>query len=56
MKLRRQKRPKQDPLFRDYKTGGFRDGIVVAVVVVVAVALIWLAYGWALNQPGVPSP
>jgi len=39
----------------DYTTGSFRDGIVMIVVILAAITLIWLAYGWALNQPGTPS-
>ncbi len=40
----------------DYTTGTFRDGILMIVVILAAIVLIWLAYGWALGQPGVPTP
>jgi hypothetical protein len=40
----------------EYVTGSFRDGIVMIVVIVVAIVVIWLAYGWALGVPGVPAP
>jgi len=38
----------------EYTTGSFRDGIEMIVVILTVIAAIWLAYGWALNQPGVP--
>lgn len=38
----------------DYTTGGFRDEIVMVIVILIAITLIWLAYSWALNQPGAP--
>jgi hypothetical protein len=45
-------KPRKPRVGDDYTTGSFRDGIVM---IVVAITLIWLAYGWALSQPGVPS-
>ncbi len=39
----------------DYTTGTFRDGILMIVVILAAIVLIWLAYGWALGQPGIPT-
>jgi hypothetical protein len=39
----------------EYTTGSFRDGIGMIVVILAAITLIWLAYGWALGVPGVPT-
>ncbi|MEX1168883.1 MAG: hypothetical protein WEE50_01945 [Chloroflexota bacterium] len=39
----------------EYTTGGFRDGIVMIIVILAAITLIWLAYSWALNVPGAPA-
>lgn len=39
----------------DYTTGSFKAGIVMIIVILTAITLIWLAYGWALSQPGVPA-
>jgi hypothetical protein len=40
----------------DYSTGSFKAGIAMILAILAAIALIWLAYSWALNQPGVPQP
>ena len=48
-------KPRKPRVGDDYTTGSFRDGIVMIVVIVVSITLIWLAYGWALGQPGVPA-
>jgi hypothetical protein len=40
----------------DYTTGSFRDGIVMIVAILAVITLLWLAYGWALGQPGAPAP
>ena len=47
--------PRKPRLGDDYTTGSFRDGIVMIVVIITAITLIWLAYGWALGQPGAPA-
>lgn len=39
----------------EYTTGSFRDGIGMIIVILLAITLIWLAYGWAVGQPGVPA-
>lgn len=39
----------------EYATGSFRDGIVMTIVILAVIAGLWLAYGWALGQPGVPT-
>jgi hypothetical protein len=48
-------KPRKPRVGDDYTTGSFRDGIIMIVVIVTAITLIWLAYGWALGQPGVPA-
>ena len=37
-----------------YTPPSFRGGILMIVVILAGIILMWLAYGWALNQPGVP--
>ena len=48
-------KPRKPRVGDEYVTGSFRDGIVVLVVIIAVITLIWLAYGWALNVPGVPA-
>lgn len=40
----------------DYTSGSFRSIIITVIAIVVVIALIWLAYGWALGVPGAPGP
>jgi len=40
----------------EYTTGSFRDGIVMTIVILAVIAGLWLAYSWALGQPGAPAP
>ena len=47
--------PRKPRVGDDYTTGSFRDGIIMVVVIVTAITVIWLAYGWALGQPGAPA-
>jgi hypothetical protein len=47
-------KPSEPHVGDEYVTVSFRDGIVMIVVILVAITLIWLAYGWALGVPGVP--
>jgi hypothetical protein len=47
-------KPKRDR--DDYSTGSFKAGFVMILAILAAIVLIWLAYSWALNQPGVPVP
>ena len=48
--------PRRPHLEDDYTTGTFRDGIVMIVVSLTVIVALWLAYGWALGQPGIPQP
>jgi len=47
---------KKERLPGDYSPGSLKAGIVMIIVIVAAITLIWLAYSWALNQPGGPNP
>ncbi len=47
--------PRKPHLGDDYTTGTFRDGILMIIVILTAIVLIWLAYGWAQGQPGAPA-
>lgn len=48
-------KPRKPRVGDEYVTGSFRDGIVMIVVILTAIVVIWLAYGWALGVPGVPA-
>ena len=48
-------KPRKPHLGDDYTTGSFKAGIVMIIVILTAIVLIWLAYGWALGQPGAPA-
>ena len=48
-------KPRKPHVGDEYVTGSFRDGIAMIVVILVAITLIWLAYGWALGVPGAPA-
>ena len=50
------RKPKQEHYLGEYTEPSFRGAIVMLVVSVVVVALIWMAYSWALSQPNVPNP
>lgn len=39
----------------DYSAGSFKAGIGMIIAIVAAITVIWLAYSWALNQPGAPT-
>jgi len=49
------RKPRKPRVGDEYVTGSFRDGILMIVVILAAIVLIWLAYGWALGVPGVPA-
>lgn len=38
----------------EYTTDSFRDGVGMIALILVAITLIWLAYGWAVGVPGAP--
>jgi hypothetical protein len=48
-------KPRKPHVGDEYVTGSFRDGIFMIVVILIAITLIWLAYGWALGVPGAPA-
>jgi hypothetical protein len=50
------KRPKKKHYIGEYSEPSFRGAIGLLVVILVAITLIWLAYSWALNQPGIANP
>lgn len=39
----------------DYTSGSYRSLILMVVGIILVIALIWLAYGWALGVPGAPT-
>jgi hypothetical protein len=49
-------KPKQEHHLGEYTEPSFRGAFVMLVVSVVVIALLWIAYSWALNQPNVPNP
>lgn len=50
-------RPRRPLVGDEYVTGSFRDGIVMILVILTAITLVWLAYGWrsaCLERPLAP--
>ena len=50
------RKPRREHTLGEYTEPSFRGAILMLVVSVGVVALLWLAYSWALNQPNVPDP
>ena len=50
------KKPGKEHYLGEYTEPSFRGAILMLMVSVVVIALIWLAYSWALNQPGITNP
>ena len=46
---------KKSWLDEDYTTGSLKAGIGMVIAIIVVITAIWLAYGWALGQPGAPT-
>ena len=40
----------------DYTSGSYRSIFLMIVGIIVVIAFVWLAYGWALGIPGAPRP
>lgn len=49
-------KPRPEHYLGEYTEPSFRGAIVMLVISIVMVALIWIAYSWALNEPNVPNP
>jgi hypothetical protein len=50
------RKPKREHYLGEYTEPSFGGGLIMLVVSVVLVALIWLAYSWALNQSSIAVP
>ncbi len=50
------RKQKREHYLGEYTEPSFRGALVMLVVSVVIVALLWLAYSWALNQPSISDP
>jgi hypothetical protein len=50
------KKPKKEHYLGEYSEASFRGAILMLVVSLVVLTLIWLAYSWALQQPGMTYP
>lgn len=50
------RKPKREHSLGEYTEPSFRGALFMLVVSVAVVVIIWLAYSWALNQPGVRAP
>ena len=48
-------KPRKPHVGDDYVTGSYRDGILITVVILTVIVVLWLAYSWALGQPGAPG-
>ena len=50
------RRPKREHYLGESTEPSFRGAFALLVFSVVVVALLWLAYSWALNQPEIHDP
>jgi hypothetical protein len=50
------RKPRREHSLGEYTEPSFRGALFMLVVSVVVVAILWLAYSWALSHPGVPNP
>jgi hypothetical protein len=50
------RKPKREHYLGEYTEPSFRGAVLMLVVSLVVITLLWLAYGWALGQQGVPDP
>ena len=50
------RRPKQEHYLGEYTEPSFRGAVLMLVVSLVILAILWMAYSWALNQHGVDDP
>jgi hypothetical protein len=50
------KKPKKEHDLGEYTEPSFRGAILMLVAILVVLTLIWLAYSWALQQPGITNP
>ena len=50
------RKSKQEHYLGEYSEPSFKGAFFMLVVSVVVIALLWIAYSWALNHPNVPDP
>ena len=50
------RKPKKEHALGEYTEPSFRGAILMLVISLVALALLWIAYSWALGQPGIHDP
>ena len=51
-----QRKPKREHYLGEYTEPSFRGAIFMLVASIVVLALLWLAYSWALNRSNVDDP
>ena len=49
------RKPRKEHYLGEYTEPSFLDAILMLVISLVVLTLLWIAYAWALNQPGVPD-
>ncbi len=50
------RKPKQEHYLGEYTEPSFRGAFLMLVISVLVIALLWLLYSWALNQPDIHDP
>ena len=50
------RKPKQEHYLGEYTEPSFRGAFLMLVLSVVVIALLWMAYSWALNHPNIDDP
>jgi hypothetical protein len=46
---------KRDHDLVEYTEPTFRGALTMLVLIIVTICALWIAYSWALNQPGLPN-
>ena len=50
------RKPRREHSLGEYIEPSFRGAVLMLVISLVVLTLLWLAYSWALNQPGIHDP
>ena len=50
------RKPRKEHFLGEYTEPSFRGVITMFVAIMVVIVLIWVAYAWAVQQPGMPAP
>ena len=50
------RRPKREHSIGEYTEPSFRGAILMLFISLAVLTLLWIAYSWALGQPGIQDP